>query len=55
MRKAEDGIDWTLTAAAFRAGFRDLAEALTNERLARKSRSAINRNFLARLQRQHCE
>lgn len=43
-----DIIDLTLTEAAIRGGYTGLAEALTNERLALKPHSAINRNFLSR-------
>ncbi|SDZ87369.1 tetratricopeptide repeat protein [Microbulbifer marinus] len=43
-----DIIDWTLTEAALRAGMKDLAEALANERLALKPHSALNRAFLQR-------
>jgi tetratricopeptide (TPR) repeat protein len=42
-----DVIDWTLTESAVRAGMRDVALALANERLALKPRSAANRRFLA--------
>lgn len=42
-----DIIDWTLTEAALRGGFRDVAEALARERLALKPHSPINRAFLA--------
>jgi tetratricopeptide (TPR) repeat protein len=41
-----DVVDWTLTEAALRAGRRGMALALTNERLARRPRSAPNRRFL---------
>lgn len=44
-----DIIDWTLTEAALRAGMRDLAEALANERLELKPHSVVNRSFAARL------
>jgi hypothetical protein len=43
-----DVIDWTLTEAAIRAGLRDMAEALANERTALKPHSPVNRRFLAR-------
>ena len=43
-----DIIDWTLTEAALRAGRKDLAEALANERLALKPESGVNRLFLYR-------
>jgi hypothetical protein len=43
-----DVIDWTLTEAALRGGFGDLAEALANERLALKPHSPVNRDFLLR-------
>ena len=43
-----DIIDWTLTEAALRGGFTDVAEALANERLARRPHSPINRDFLSR-------
>jgi hypothetical protein len=42
-----DIIDWTLTEAALRAGMRDVAVALANERLALRPESAPNRRFLA--------
>jgi tetratricopeptide (TPR) repeat protein len=48
-----DIIDWTLTEAALRGGFSDLAKALANERLARKPHNPINRDFLARAQSAH--
>jgi tetratricopeptide (TPR) repeat protein len=41
-----DIIDWTLTEAALRAGIRDVAVALANERLAFRPKSAPNRRFL---------
>jgi tetratricopeptide (TPR) repeat protein len=44
-----DVIDWTLTEAALRGGFSDLAEALANERLALRPHSFVNRNFLSRV------
>lgn len=43
-----DIIDWTLTEAAVRGGWHDLAEALANERLALKPHSPLNRSFLTR-------
>jgi tetratricopeptide (TPR) repeat protein len=43
-----DIIDWTLNEAAIRAGMRDTAEALANERLAVRPHSPINRSFLER-------
>ena len=43
-----DVIDWTLTEAAIRAGRKDLAEALANERAALKPHSPVNRWFLER-------
>lgn len=43
-----DIIDWTLTEAALRGGYRDVAEGLANERLAAKPHSPLNRSFLAR-------
>lgn len=43
-----DIIDLTLTEAAIRGGFNDLARSLSNERLALKPHSAINRDFLLR-------
>ena len=47
-----DIIDWTLNEAAIRAGMRDTAEALANERLAVRPHSPINRSFLERARRQ---
>ncbi|GGO77135.1 tetratricopeptide repeat protein 38 family protein [Marinobacterium nitratireducens] len=44
-----DIIDWTLTEAALRGGLRDLAEAMSNERLALKPHSRINIGFSARV------
>jgi tetratricopeptide (TPR) repeat protein len=41
-----DLVEWTLTEAAIRAGLRDTALSLTNERLASKPESAVNRRFL---------
>jgi tetratricopeptide (TPR) repeat protein len=46
-----DVIDWTLTEAAIRAGMRETAEALANERLAVRPHSPVNRDFLARARR----
>ncbi|WP_420345193.1 tetratricopeptide repeat protein [Pelagibius sp.] len=43
-----DVIDWTLTEAALRGDFRDVATALANERLALKPHSPVNRGFLER-------
>ncbi|HYN39498.1 MAG TPA: tetratricopeptide repeat protein, partial [Rhodospirillales bacterium] len=43
-----DIIDWTLTEAALRGGFTELADALACERLALKPESPVNRSFLAR-------
>jgi tetratricopeptide (TPR) repeat protein len=43
-----DVVNWTLTEAALRAGQRDVALALANERLATRPRSAPNRRFLRR-------
>jgi len=45
-----DIIDWTLTEAAIRAGMKDVAAALANERLGLKPHSPINRRYLARSQ-----
>jgi hypothetical protein len=44
-----DVIDWTLTEAAIRGGYRDLAKALVNERRAHKPRCLINAGFVNRL------
>ena len=41
-----DVVNWTLTEAAVRAGQRDVALSLANERLATRPRSAPNRRFL---------
>lgn len=41
-----DLVDWTLTEAAVRGGLRDVALALTNERLALRPDSTINQRFL---------
>ena len=46
-----DIIDWTLTEAALRAGLRDVAVALANERLALRPGSAPNQRFLAEIER----
>lgn len=43
-----DIIDWTLTEAALRGGYRDLAEGMAHERLAAKPHSPVNRAFLNR-------
>ncbi|MGY6564576.1 MAG: tetratricopeptide repeat protein [Halomonadaceae bacterium] len=43
-----DIIDWTLTEAALRGGYRDLAEGMAHERLATKPHSPVNRAFLNR-------
>ncbi len=43
-----DIIDWTLTEAAVRGRIDGLAEALSNERLALKPHSPVNRQFLQR-------
>jgi hypothetical protein len=43
-----DVIDWTLTEAAVRSGQRDVALALSNERLALKPHSPVNRDFVTR-------
>jgi hypothetical protein len=43
-----DVIDWTLTEAAIRSGRRDVALALTHERLALKPHSPVNREFVKR-------
>ena len=40
-----DVVDWTLTEAAIRAGSRNVALSLANERLSLRPRSAVNRNF----------
>ena len=42
-----DIVEWTLTEAALRAGQRDVAVALVNERLALRPGSAPNRRFRA--------
>lgn len=41
-----DLVEWTLTEAAIRAGQRDVAVALSNERLALRPESAVNKQFL---------
>ena len=43
-----DVIDWTMTEAAIRAGWTDVAESFANERLAAKPHSPVNRRFLQR-------
>jgi tetratricopeptide (TPR) repeat protein len=43
-----DVIDWTLTEAAIRSGMRDVALALSHERLALKPHSPVNRDFVKR-------
>ncbi|NIC04944.1 tetratricopeptide repeat protein [Billgrantia bachuensis] len=43
-----DIIDWTLTEAALRGGYRDVAEGLAHERLATKPFSPLSRSFLNR-------
>jgi tetratricopeptide (TPR) repeat protein len=43
-----DVVDWTLAEAAVRAGSRDVATSLANERLGLRPRSAVNRNLLRR-------
>jgi hypothetical protein len=40
-----DIVDWTLAEASVRAGMRDVALALSNERLGARPRSAVNRQF----------
>ena len=45
-----DVIDWTLTEAAIRSGLREVALALSNERLALKPHSPVNRDFVRRAQ-----
>jgi hypothetical protein len=40
-----DVVDWTLAEAAVRAGSRDVALSLANERLAMRPRSAVNRDL----------
>ena len=43
-----DVIDWTLAEAAIRSGMREVALALSNERLALKPHSPVNRDFVRR-------
>jgi hypothetical protein len=43
-----DVVDWTLAEAAVRAGSREVATSLANERLGLRPRSAVNRNLLRR-------
>ncbi len=43
-----DVIDWTLTEAAIRSGMREVALALSHERIALKPHSPVNREFLRR-------
>lgn len=43
-----DVIDWTLTEAAVRGGMRDIAVALSHERLALKPHTPVNRDFVRR-------
>ena len=43
-----DVIDWTLTEAAIRSGMREVALALSHERLALKPHSPVNREFVRR-------
>ena len=43
-----DVIDWTLTEASIRGGMRDIAYALSHERLALKPHSPVNRDFVKR-------
>lgn len=43
-----DIIDWTLAEAAIRSGRKEVAEAITHERLALKPHSVINTRFLDR-------
>ena len=45
-----DLVEWTLTEAAIRAGLRDVALSLANERLALRPESAVNRHFLEEAQ-----
>jgi tetratricopeptide (TPR) repeat protein len=44
-RAQRDIVDWTLTEAAARAGLRDVAISLANERLTSRPNSAPNRRF----------
>ena len=46
-----DVVDWTLTEAALRGGFRDVALSLAHERLGARPRSAVNASFLERAER----
>jgi hypothetical protein len=46
-----DIVDWTLTEAAVRGGLRDVALALSNERLGARPRSTVNRQFRRRAER----
>ena len=41
-----DLVEWTLAEAAIRAGLRDVALSLANERLALRPQSAVNQHFL---------
>ena len=43
-----DVVDWTLTEAAVRAGVREVATSLANERLGLRPRSVVNRKLLQR-------
>jgi tetratricopeptide (TPR) repeat protein len=45
-----DVIDWTLTEAALRGGLKDLASALSHERMALKPHSPLSRRLLERAQ-----
>ncbi|MGI9425592.1 MAG: tetratricopeptide repeat protein, partial [Hyphomicrobiaceae bacterium] len=45
-----DLVEWTLTEAAIRAGQRDVALSLANERLALRPEGAVNRRFLQEAQ-----
>lgn len=45
-----DLVEWTLTEAAIRGGLRDVAFSLTNERLALRPDSSVNRHFLEEVQ-----
>jgi tetratricopeptide (TPR) repeat protein len=47
-RAQRDIVDWTLTEAAARAGLRDIAISLANERMVSRPRSAPNRRFQQR-------
>lgn len=44
-----DIIDWTLTEAAIRGGYRDMAKALVNERRAHKPRCLVGAGFAKRM------